>query len=133
MSLKHVLLLDIDGLRADVLASALASGRAPNLESMLGGSGLAARIISDRVDADTDPLGPGNPLVLMTGPSPSCSSLGSNQSYLKKTLAVKICCDESIASISIDDSVNKMIFFIISVNLRINFNTRKLFFNGLKL
>lgn len=33
-----------------------------------GGSGLAARIIYDMVDADTDPLGPCNPLVFMTGP-----------------------------------------------------------------
>jgi aldehyde:ferredoxin oxidoreductase len=33
-----------------------------------GGSGLAARIIYDMVSADTDPLGPQNPLVFMTGP-----------------------------------------------------------------
>jgi len=33
-----------------------------------GGSGLAARIIWDRVNSDTDPLGPQNPLVFMTGP-----------------------------------------------------------------
>jgi aldehyde:ferredoxin oxidoreductase len=34
----------------------------------LGGSGLAARYIYDWVDANTDPLGPDNPLVLMNGP-----------------------------------------------------------------
>jgi aldehyde:ferredoxin oxidoreductase len=34
----------------------------------LGGSGLAARIIYDMVGPDTDPLGPQNPLVFMTGP-----------------------------------------------------------------
>jgi aldehyde:ferredoxin oxidoreductase len=34
----------------------------------VGGSGLAARIIFDMVSADTDPLGPKNPLVFMTGP-----------------------------------------------------------------
>src|SRR5512136_564399 len=34
----------------------------------VGGSGLAARIIFDMVNPDTDPLGPQNPLVFMTGP-----------------------------------------------------------------
>lgn len=34
----------------------------------VGGSGLAARIISGMVNPDTDPLGPQNPLVFMTGP-----------------------------------------------------------------
>ena len=34
----------------------------------VGGSGLAARIIYDMVGPDTDPLGPQNPLVFMTGP-----------------------------------------------------------------
>ena len=34
----------------------------------VGGSGLAARIIYDMTDGDTDPLGSENPLVLMTGP-----------------------------------------------------------------
>jgi aldehyde:ferredoxin oxidoreductase len=33
-----------------------------------GGSGLAARIICDLVNSETDPLGPRNPLVFMTGP-----------------------------------------------------------------
>ncbi len=36
--------------------------------AFVGGSGLAARYIYDRVDETTDPLGPGNPLVFMTGP-----------------------------------------------------------------
>ncbi len=36
--------------------------------AFVGGSGLAARIIYDMVDSDTDPLGPENPLVFMTGP-----------------------------------------------------------------
>ncbi len=36
--------------------------------AFIGGSGLAARLIYDSVDADTDPLGPDNPLVFMTGP-----------------------------------------------------------------
>jgi aldehyde:ferredoxin oxidoreductase len=41
---------------------------APYARAFVGGSGLAARIICDMVDADTDPLGPDNPLVWMTGP-----------------------------------------------------------------
>ncbi|MFQ6102571.1 MAG: aldehyde ferredoxin oxidoreductase C-terminal domain-containing protein, partial [Anaerolineae bacterium] len=36
--------------------------------AFVGGSGLAARYIYDLVDGDTDPLGPDNPLVFMTGP-----------------------------------------------------------------
>ena len=34
----------------------------------VGGSGLAARILYEMVDGNTDPLGPENPLILMTGP-----------------------------------------------------------------
>jgi aldehyde:ferredoxin oxidoreductase len=34
----------------------------------VGGSGLAARYLYDMVDAQTDPLGPDNPLIFMTGP-----------------------------------------------------------------
>ena len=36
--------------------------------AFIGGSGLAARYIFDMVDGSTDPLGPENPLVFMTGP-----------------------------------------------------------------
>ena len=36
--------------------------------AFVGGSGLAAHIIYDVVHEDTDPLGPHNPLVFMTGP-----------------------------------------------------------------
>jgi aldehyde:ferredoxin oxidoreductase len=36
--------------------------------NFLGGSGLAARMIFDMVDSNTDPLAPENPLVFMTGP-----------------------------------------------------------------
>jgi aldehyde:ferredoxin oxidoreductase len=44
----------------------------------IGGSGLAARYLFDVLDADTDPLGPGNPLLFMTGPlvGTSMSSAG---------------------------------------------------------
>ncbi len=34
----------------------------------LGGAGLAARLLYDAIDARTDPLGPDNPLIFMTGP-----------------------------------------------------------------
>lgn len=36
--------------------------------SFVGGSGLAARYVWDMVDGETDPLGPDNPLLFMTGP-----------------------------------------------------------------
>lgn len=36
--------------------------------AFVGGSGLGARIVYDMIDDDTDPLGPENPLVFMTGP-----------------------------------------------------------------
>ena len=36
--------------------------------AFVGGSGLAARYLYDMVDGQTDPLGPENPLILMTGP-----------------------------------------------------------------
>jgi len=38
------------------------------IRAFVGGSGLAARLIYDMVDGNTDPLGPDNPLVFMTGP-----------------------------------------------------------------
>jgi aldehyde:ferredoxin oxidoreductase len=43
----------------------------------IGGAGLAARYLHDLIDAHTDPLGPDNPLIFMTGPldataAPSC-------------------------------------------------------------
>ncbi len=36
--------------------------------AFIGGSGLAARYLLDLIGSDTDPLGPANPLILMTGP-----------------------------------------------------------------
>jgi len=36
--------------------------------AFVGGSGLAARYVYDMVDGNTDPLGPDNPLIFMTGP-----------------------------------------------------------------
>ena len=37
-------------------------------EQYLGGAGLAAKLLYDRTDAQTDPLGPNNPLIAFTGP-----------------------------------------------------------------
>jgi aldehyde:ferredoxin oxidoreductase len=38
------------------------------VEKFVGGSGLAARYLYGLIDADTDPLGPDNPLIIMSGP-----------------------------------------------------------------
>ncbi|MEM2142935.1 MAG: aldehyde ferredoxin oxidoreductase family protein [Candidatus Thorarchaeota archaeon] len=38
------------------------------VRKFIGGAGLACRLLYDMVDASTDPLGPENPLILMTGP-----------------------------------------------------------------
>ncbi len=46
-------------------------------EQFIGGAGLAARILWEHITPETDPLGPDNPLIFMTGPlvgtaAPSC-------------------------------------------------------------
>jgi aldehyde:ferredoxin oxidoreductase len=41
---------------------------ASHAEKFVGGSGLATRYLYDLIDADTDPLGPDNPLIVMPGP-----------------------------------------------------------------
>lgn len=38
------------------------------LRQYLGGSGLGAKILYDETDSNTDPLGPENPLIFLTGP-----------------------------------------------------------------
>ena len=38
------------------------------LRTYIGGSGLAARLLYDATDANTDPLSPGNPLIFAVGP-----------------------------------------------------------------
>jgi aldehyde:ferredoxin oxidoreductase len=38
------------------------------VHDLVGGSGLAVRYLYDLIDADTDPLGPQNPLIMMAGP-----------------------------------------------------------------
>jgi aldehyde:ferredoxin oxidoreductase len=51
--------------------------RSEYAQQFVGGSGLAARYVYELTEASTDPLGPANPLVFMTGPlvgtrAPSC-------------------------------------------------------------
>jgi len=58
-------LLRVDLTTGDVHDEALDPDLA---RAFVGGSGLAARLIYDLVDETTDPLGPENPLILMTGP-----------------------------------------------------------------
>jgi len=38
------------------------------LRTYIGGSGLGAKFLLDECDSNTDPLGPDNPLIIMTGP-----------------------------------------------------------------
>ena len=38
------------------------------VRQFVGGAGLGCRLLFDRIGADTDPLGPANPLLFMTGP-----------------------------------------------------------------
>ena len=58
-----ILRVDLDA--GEVWDAPLGDGYA---RAFVGGSGLAARIVYDVVDGSTDPLGPDNPLVFMTGP-----------------------------------------------------------------
>jgi aldehyde:ferredoxin oxidoreductase len=65
----------MDGYMGRILRVDLCAGRlwdAPLDEeyarAFVGGSGLAARYIHDMVDGATDPWGPDNPLIFMTGP-----------------------------------------------------------------
>jgi len=64
----------MNGYMGKVLHVDLSSGRLwdeavneDDARAFVGGSGLAARIIYDMIHEDTDPLGPQNPLVFMTG------------------------------------------------------------------
>jgi aldehyde:ferredoxin oxidoreductase len=65
----------MNGYMGKILYVDLSSGRLwdeaineDDARAFVGGSGLAARIIYNMVNQDTDPLGPQNPLVFMTGP-----------------------------------------------------------------
>jgi len=74
----------VDGYLGKILNVNLTTGEIAEEEleasyarGFVGGSGLAARYIYDLTDSGTDPLGPENPLVFMTGPlvgtrAPSC-------------------------------------------------------------
>jgi len=58
-------ILRVDLSRSELSEEALNEDYA---RSTIGASGLAARYLSDVLDADTDPLGPDNPLLFLTGP-----------------------------------------------------------------
>jgi aldehyde:ferredoxin oxidoreductase len=65
----------MDGYMGRILRVDLSAGRLWDellnekyARTFVGGSGLAARHVYDMVDGGTDPLGPDNPLVFMTGP-----------------------------------------------------------------
>ena len=58
-------LLVVNLTSGDISAVALNEGYA---REFVGGAGLACRYLYDRIDRDTDPLGPENPLMFMTGP-----------------------------------------------------------------
>ncbi len=74
----------MDGYMGKLLVVDLSSGEIKDeplnvdyVRRFIGGSGLACRYLYDMVDADTDPLGPENPLFFMAGPltgtrAPSC-------------------------------------------------------------
>ena len=65
----------MNGYRGKILKVDLTSGTTTvesldetMLKQFIGGAGLGARLLYDMVDRDTDPLGPDNPLLLLTGP-----------------------------------------------------------------
>ncbi|MFW9794946.1 MAG: aldehyde ferredoxin oxidoreductase family protein [Candidatus Thorarchaeota archaeon] len=56
------------------------------LRSFIGGAGLGARLLYDMVEKDTDPLGPENPLLYLTGPL--CGTMaptGSKSTFCSKS------------------------------------------------
>jgi aldehyde:ferredoxin oxidoreductase len=65
----------MNGYLGRILQADLSAGRVwdeplaeGDARAFVGGSGLAARYLADLTDAHTDPLGPENPLLFMTGP-----------------------------------------------------------------
>jgi len=65
----------MNGFMGQLLAVDLSSGQISSVplneeyaRQFVGGAGLACRYLYDRVDRNTDPLGPENPLLFMTGP-----------------------------------------------------------------
>ncbi len=65
----------MDGFMGGLLTVDLSSGQISTVplderyvQDFVGGAGLACRYLFERIDRDTDPLGPENPLLFMTGP-----------------------------------------------------------------
>ncbi len=48
----------------------------------IGGSGLATKILSDETGAETDPLGPENRLIFMTGPFAATPVITSGRHHM---------------------------------------------------
>ena len=64
--------------------------------AFVGGSGYATRIINDEVPGDTDPLGPGNKLIFMTGPTTATS--------LPTTARYEVCTKSPLTNMWLDAS-----------------------------
>jgi hypothetical protein len=64
--------------------------------AFVGGSGYATRIINDEVPGDTDPLGPANKLVFMTGPTTATS--------LPTTARYEVCTKSPLTNMWLDAS-----------------------------
>jgi hypothetical protein len=80
MSVEHVLLIDIDGLRADVLEKALQSGCAPNLRRLLGGEGLDRGLLFPLL-APAPSITFASQASLFTGAHPAWHGIPGNQFF----------------------------------------------------
>ena len=69
---------------------------AETARDFIGGSGYAASIINDEVPGDTDPLGPANKLVFMTGPATATS--------LPTTARYEVCTKSPLTNMWLDAS-----------------------------
>ncbi len=80
MSVGHVLMLDIDGLRADVLETALKTGRAPNLRRLLGGEELPRGLLHPLL-APAPSITFASQASLFTGAHPAWHGVPGNQFF----------------------------------------------------
>jgi hypothetical protein len=76
----HVVLIDVDGLRSDVLAQALAMGKTPNLARLLGGSELARGLLYP-VLAPAPSITFASQASLFTGAHPAWHGIPGNQFF----------------------------------------------------
>lgn len=80
MAIEHTLMIDIDGLRPDVLAEALSSGNAPNLLRLLGGAGLERGLLHPVV-APAPSITFTSQACLFTGAHPAWHGIPGNQFF----------------------------------------------------